>query len=513
MRLRALGAIMLAAGLGLSGLAAGAAAAPRDQVLDVVAPWEIGSLDPSKHGYVFTRLQIAETLVEADPAGALAPGLATAWTVSDDGLTWLFTVREGVRFHDGSPLTAEAAATALRHALGKPGILAQAPVEEIAAQGGAVMVRLREPFSPLPAALAGTANQILAPASYTDAGEVTQVIGTGPYRLDQLQPPQKLTAVRFDGYWGEPAAIERISYLAAGRGETRAMMAESGDADIVFTLDPASRARLARNDGLTIHAEAIPRTVTMKVNAAHPLLADPRARQAISAAIDRTAIATAILREPEAAAAQLFPPSLAGWHLAEAPAAKADPQRAAALLADLGWQTGGDGMLVKDGQPFRVTLRTFPDRPELPLLATAIQAQLREVGIDLQVAVGNSSEIPAGHRDGSLELALLARNLALVPDPLGTLLQDYAPAGGDWGAMNWADPRLTEILATLVRGVGDDADRLALQQEAAAILDAALPVIPVTWYQQTAAVSRSLDGFVIDPFERTYGLSRLRWAP
>lgn len=79
--------------------------------------------------------------------------------------------------------------------------------------------------------------------------------------------------------------------------------------------------------------------------------------------------------------------------------------------------------------------------------------------------------------------------------------------------MNWADPRLTEILATLVRGVGDDADRLALQQEAAAILDAALPVIPVTWYQQTAAVSRSLDGFVIDPFERTYGLSRLRWAP
>ena len=84
--------------------------------------------------------------------------------------------------------------------------------------------------------------------------------------------------------------------------------------------------------------------------------------------------------------------------------------------------------------------RTFPDRPELPLLATALQAQWKAVGVELKVAVGNSSEIPAGHQDGSLQLGLYARNYALVPDPLVTLLGDLAPAGADWGVMNWHSP-------------------------------------------------------------------------
>ncbi|MCA1973154.1 MAG: ABC transporter substrate-binding protein [Caenispirillum sp.] len=498
-------------------LPAAPAALATDGVLDIVAPWEIGSMDPAKHGYVFTRLQIAETLVEVDDGGALRPGLAEAWEVTADGLAWRFRIRDGVRFHDGTALTADAAAQALRHAQGKPGLLAQAPIEAIEADGKAVVIRLRQPYAVLAAVLAGTANQILAPSSYAADGTVTQVIGTGPYRIVDLQPPQKLTAARVEEYWGGAPAIEHVTFLAAGRGETRAMLAESGDADIVFTLDPASKARMARNDAVTVHSVPIARTVTLKVNAGHPFLADPRVRKAISLALDRRGIATAILREPEAAADQLFPPTLADWHLPDATTAataatSADPQAAAALLAEAGWSTGADGILVRDGKPFQVTLRTFSDRPELPLLATAMQAQLREVGIDLRVAVGNSSEIPSGHRDGSLELALLARNFALVPDPLATVQQDFGSGGNDWGAMNWRNARLTEILETLMRGVADDAQRKQLRREAAQILAVELPVVPVTWYQQTAAVSKGVAGFTIDPFERSYRISDMRWA-
>lgn len=488
-----------------------------DRVLTVAAPWEVSGADPSRAGYVFTRLEIAETLLDADGSGEPRPALADAWTVSDDRRTWRLRVRPGVRFHDGTLLTAEAAVASLRHALGKPGPLSQAPIQAVdvdadGAGAGSVVVRLAAPYAPLPATLAHASTQILAPASYAADGQVVQVIGTGPYRIVGFEPPLRLVAVRFPDHWAPPPAVERIAYLAAGRGETRALLAESGDADIVFTLDPASQRRLRSNRSLSLHAVPIPRTVSIKVNAGHPFLQDPKAREALSLVIDRAGIAAAILRQPEAAAGQLLPPSLAGWFAAELPPLGRDVKTAKALLAGLGWSVGPDGVLVRDGRPFRLTLRTFSDRPELPVIATAIQDQARAAGIELNVAIVNSSDIPAGHRDGTLELALIARNFALVPDPLGTLLEDFGPAGGDWGAMNWAAPRMAETLADLSREP-DPARAAVLRGELATLLQTGLPVIPIAWYQQTAAVSKRVEGFTIDPFERSYRISSLRWAP
>lgn len=486
-----------------------------ERTLDIVAPWEITGIDPSTSGYVFARMAIAETLVDADDDGQLTPGLASAWSVSDDGHDWFFRIRDDVVFHDNSPLTAESVMTSLEHARAKPGILDSAPITAIEAEGDGVVIRLDEPFAPLAALLAHSTTLILAPESYDENGSVRNVIATGPYRLDTLAPPQRLTVRRFDDYWGESPAIERASYLAVSRGETRALMAESGDADIVFTLDPASFARLVRNNRLELHAKPLPRTIVLKVNAGHRYLNDPRARQALSLAIDRQGIASGLLRHPEAAAPELFPASLGPWHLSLDASEERDIERARELLADIGWEANGSGILERDGEPFRLTLRTFPDRPELPVVATALQDQWRDLGIELQVAVGNASEIPSGHRDGSLELGLAARNYGLVPDPLGTLLDDFGSdsqsMGGDWGSMGWSDAELAGWLDTL-RHVVDPDTHTDLSGRVAARLAEALPVIPVAWYQQTAAVSGTLEGFSIDPLERSYRLDKLRWA-
>lgn len=497
------------------GLALLPMAAYADRPLAVVAPWEIKGVDPSTSGFVFSRMRVAETLVDTDADGQPAPGLATSWQASADGLNWRFALREGVAFHDGSVLTAQAAASSLRHALAKPGILDSAPISRIEAEGNAVVFQLDSPFAPLPALLAHSTTLILSPAAYDEAGRVTQLVGTGPYQVESLAAPQRLDVERFDDYWGEAPAIDSASYLAVGRGETRALMAESGDADVVFTLDPASRARLARHDRLTLHAEPIPRTIVFKVNAAHPLLDDERARQALSLAIDREGIATGLLRHPEAAAAELFPASLGPWHLGLDPSEAQDVERARELLGELGWEANGSGMLERDGEPFRLTLRTFSDRPELPLVATALQDQWRDIGVDLEVAVGNASGIPSGHRDGSLELGLMARNYGLVPDPLGTLLDDFGAdaetMGGDWGAMGWRDEELASWLDSL-RQEADSEARNELAGQVARRLNEAMPVVPVAWYQQTAAVNAELEGFSIDPLERSYRIDELRWS-
>jgi len=493
----------------LAAIAAPASAAP-ERVAALVAPFEIKGTDPTLSGDIFLKMSIVETLVSADTAGQPLPGLATSWTVSDDGLLWRFTLRPDVKFHDGSALTAESVVHALDVSRSKPGLLDKAPITAIRAEEGKVVIALSQPFTPLLSMLAENRAQILAPAAYDAKNKVVQIVGSGPYRLTSLQAPQKLTVTRFHDYWGKAPAIEQASYMAVGRAETRALLAECGNADMVLNLDPASRSRLKNNRNVQLLAVSIPRSVLLKVNAGHPLLNDVRVRQALSMALDREGIARAILRYP-AAASQLFPPSVAQWHNTSLTPLTSQPQQAKALLAELGWTPGAGGTLQRNGKPFSLTLTTYPDRPELPLIAAAIQQQLREVGIEVAINATNSGEIAAKHHDGTLELALVARNFALTPDPLGTLLQDYAPQGGDWGAMNWHNATFNQPLADLVQG-RDPAKSQAERQQLPHILQTDLPVIPVAWYQQTAAVSPRLSGATLDPFERTFGLEKMGWA-
>ena len=481
-----------------------------NRILSVAAPWEISNLDPSKTGYVFTRLEIAETLVSVNNAGALAAGLATHWEASPDQLKWTFKLRPGAKFHDGTAVTAEAAVKSLEWALARPGVLRDANIKAISAAAGSVVIELNKPFGPLPAFLVHNSALILAPASYGADGAVQTLIGSGPYKISKLLMPQRMDTERFAQYDGKAPAIQKVSYLAASRGETRGMLAESGQADLVFTHDAVAIERLKQKPNVQFHTQSMPRTIYLKTNAGNPKLADVRVRQALSLAIDREGIAKAILREPNAVASQLFPPSMGDWHVKGLKPLEHNLAQARDLLKAAGWQADGNGMLLKDGQPFKVTVRTFSDRPELPRVATALQAQFKQVGIDLAVAIGNSSEIPSGHADGTLELALVSRSYALVPDPVATLLQDFSPKGGDWGAMNWTSPQVLGALDSLVR-VSDEKGRGQLRGSIATVLQAELPVIPIAWIQLTVTSSTRVGNVSIDPFETNYRISQLAW--
>ncbi|MGB0867861.1 MAG: ABC transporter substrate-binding protein, partial [Granulosicoccaceae bacterium] len=297
----------------------------------------------------------------------------------------------------------------------------------------------------------------------------------------------------------------------AGRAETRALLAESGDADLVFTLDPSGYARLKDVDSVITKAVPIPRVVALKLNAGHEFLQDPRARQALSLAIDRIGIATAITHFPETVATQLFPPALDQWHNEQLPPLTQDIEAAKALLTELGWTAGDDGILSRDGKRFKLLLRTFPDRPELPLMAAALQDQWRAIGVELEVSVSSYSEIPAGHKDGSLHVALYARNYGLTPDPIGTALQDFGIGGGDWGAMNWDNAEVAQALETIA-ATDDSEKRNAEISTVVNALHQELPLIPVVWYQTTVSIAKGLQGYVVDPLERKYRLNNISWS-
>lgn len=510
---RASAAVTVAMVLGLApGCGTSRAEDRPSDTLRVVGPFEIHSLQPTATSGFFTRLEVAETLVTADREGELAPGLAAEWSSARGGRAWTFELVPGVTFHDGTPLTPEAAVEALetvRRDEASP--LAEAPIQAISATESGVRIDLSERYLTLPAVLTHYSTMILAPAAYDGAGQVVELIGTGPYRIDHVELPASIEVTRFEGWRGTAPEIEHISFQTVSRPEARALMAAGDQADVVFHLEPAGRQQVEAADGIELVSTLQPRTILLKVNSEHPALGDLTVRRALSMALDREAMADAVLREPELAATQLLPPSLTAWNQPELAPLEHDAGAARELLGEAGWTPGSGGILEKDGEPLRLSLVTYPDRPELPALATAIQASAREVGIDIRVDVTNSTEIPVRHAGDTLELALIARHFALVSDPLVTIADTFAAEGSDWGVHNWSDPDMTAAVDALLAGPSE-ARATTLRRTVATIAQEQLPLVPVAWYRMNAAVADRVEGFVMDPLETSWYFSEVRWA-
>ena len=281
--------------------------------LQIVGPWEVTSLAPASSGYMLLNLQVCETLLGADDHGRPQPALAQRWKVSADGLAWHFTLRPGARFHDGSRATAAVVVQSLQRAQKAPALLSNAPIASITAEGdGEVLIRLSRPHNALAAQLAHYSTLVLAPGSLGADGKVQRIIGTGPYRISKLVPPQQVETVAFDDY-DRPAstpapAVRSVAYMAVTRAETRALMVEGSQAHLAYGLDPASLRRLRRHAKVGITSVTLPRTVIVKLNATLPGLQDVRVREALSLSIDRAGIAHALMGDEALAATQLLPP-------------------------------------------------------------------------------------------------------------------------------------------------------------------------------------------------------------
>jgi len=490
---------------------ASAALSIQAQTITITSPWELKSKDPTIGGYAFTRMGVTETLIGINKAGELKSQLATDWTVSDDKKVWTITLRKDVKFSDGEPLSADAVINSLNAAKTKPGPLKKVPIQSIEKMNDAIVITLDKPYTLLPAVLGHHTTMILSPKVYGEEGNVIEVVGTGPFTIKEFLPPQRLSIIKADNYWGEKAKIDEIEYIAASKSVTRALMAESKPSVIAYSLDSASIARLKHNPKLDVMSIMLPRVITIKVNNAHPFMQDVNVRQAMSQAIDRNGIAASLMRSPEIKTTQLLPPSLSQWHNRDLQPFKYDATSAKALLTKAGFSLNSDGYAQKDGKVFAITMRTYSDRPELPLIANAIQDQFKKIGIKMNISIGSYTEVPGGHQDGTLEIALMSRNYATVQSPLNNIASDFGPGGADWGAMNWKNDSVAKALEALKLDNADaasDANRAlvtrAIQEE--------LPVIPVIWYKQSVVVSKNLKGLSLDPFDTTYRLNEIELA-
>ncbi len=494
-------------------LAAGQVIASQsDNTLVVVSPWKAKGMDPIVSGFVFTRMGCLETLTTSDGKGGIEPELANSWRVSSDKMTWTFTLRDKVFFHDGTALTGETVAKALNRVLTKKKLFKGTPVESVASKGRDIIIKTAGPFAALPAYLSHYSTGIIAASAYNDDGSVNDIIGTGFYRLVSTNRKTVFDFEAFDNYWGKQAAIQKARYLAVPNGETRALMAESGEADISLTLSATAAERLKKLAGVSVISSAIPRVRLLKLNANLDFFDTIEERLALSLAMDRNGIAEAILKNPKTAAVQLMP-EVSTWHNAGLKALSYHPEKACRLLEKAGWRKNANGIYAKDGKEFAFELITYASRPMLPVVAEALQSQFASIGIRMKISVGKSSQIPARHKDGTMETALVGRNFGLVPDSVGTISADFGPVGsrGSWGASGWESAELNKLIDKYLNAFNEK-NASAIREKITRLLQEELPVIPVSWYDHHVAVSNGITGVKLDAFELRPYPEGVRWT-
>jgi peptide/nickel transport system substrate-binding protein len=222
----------------------------------------------------------------------VVPALASDFQVSDDGLTYTFTLREGVTFHDGSPLTVDdvvAALTAVKDDETVQGHTDLANVSTIAApDASTVVVTLTAPNSDFLFSLTGRAGLIVKAGDTTDLQ--TAENGTGPFTVSQWAQGQSLVLARSESYWGEQAGVAEVvlDYIPDQTAAANAALAN--EVDVVLELDPEFRPQLEETGLFAIETGLTTDKGTLAFNNAAAPLDDVRVREALRLAVDREAL-------------------------------------------------------------------------------------------------------------------------------------------------------------------------------------------------------------------------------
>lgn len=407
---------------------------------------------------VLSKAGCLEALTRIDFDGRLKPSLATGWTqVAPD--TWDFTLRPGVKFQNGEPVTAQAVAGALNLLLKAPapsrGFSPRLIKSVEAASDGVVRIVTPAASMLTPFRLANPSTGILAPAAYKD-GKIDPVGHcTGAFTVTQVNGQQNILLKRNDAYWGEKAAIAQAEVRFIPDANVRATQLRTGEAQIARTIPATSLATLKKASGLKVFSAPTPRTSGLLINNKKAPLDNAKVRQAIQAALDLNGIAASIYEGTVEPAIGPFAPA-EPWAPKEAAPAAFNVAKAKALLAEAGVQPGS----------LKLEIMAYNEKVEFKDIAAIVQEQLKAIGIEVKIRVAEFAALEPDMLAGRYDLALLSRShLTDVADPAGFLDSDYGCKGG-FNLSHHCDPDYDAKLA-LAAAESDPAKRYAIYGELA----------------------------------------------
>ncbi len=500
----------VAAFLCLAAPFAGAETKPRDINIGLQAA--ITSMDPHFHNLSPNNsmmLHVFDPLIKRDDNQKLVPGLATSWKALND-LTWEFKLRKNVRFHDGSPFTAEDVAFTLKRAPDVPNSPSSfatftKPIIEVKiVDPHTIVFKTATPHVLLPSDLASVL--IISKlhgekATTEDYNSGKAAIGTGPYKLVEYVPNQRVVVKANYGYWGGEEPWDRVTLkiLTSPSGRVAALLSKG--VEFIETVPTADIAKLSQDKNYSLVDKVSNRVIYVHLNQSteksppfvtakdgKPLdknpFRDERVRKALSMAVNRDAIVDRVMEKKAVAAAQLLPDFFYGTSKKLKPA-KFDPEGAKKLLAEAGYPNG-----------FAMTLHGPNNRYINDANVVQALAQFySRIGIDTKVET-----LPANvyfTRATKLEFGYMVLGWGTESGEQGSamrsLLATHDPAKG-MGVNNrgrYSNPAFDKVLSDALVTM-DDKKRETMIQNAAEIVMGDTGLIPLHYEVSTWAATKGL---------------------
>jgi peptide/nickel transport system substrate-binding protein len=464
------------------------------QELIILLQSDVVSLDP--HGSNDSpssnvRTKIYENLVYFNEDMELQPGLATEWEPIDE-LTWEFTLREDVTFHDGTAFTAEAVKANLERVI-DPDMASQRAflftmLDEITVVDDyTVRISTEFPFAPLLSHLAHDAAGLASPEALEQAGyNEVEPIGTGPFRFVSWEPGDEVILERNEDYWGELPNPERAIFRVVPEESTRLALLEGGDAHISEILQPANMARVESSEAMELGLFPSLSLNYIGFNVEQEPFDDPRVRQAISMAVDVQAMIDGIVEGAGTRAIGPISEAVVGFHPDLDPLPY-DPDMAAELLADAGLEEG-----------FSTTLWTN-DNPTRIAIAEIVQNNLAELNIDVEIEVLEWGAYLDQTAEGLHEMFILGWVTVTGDADYGMYaLLHSSNVGAPGNRSFYRNERVDELLDQGRRETDPEA-RVELYHEVQEILIEEAPMLNLYHPQWMVAVADEVEGYSHHP--------------
>ena len=505
-----------AAGLGLSSFPRAAGAAATGQVIVGI------SQEPTVFNPHMLHIEVDEgihwaifdPLFSVDPDGTFVPRLVTEVPtvenggISEDGTEWHIKLKDGVTWHDGTPLTAEDVKFTLE--------LQQNPDFRAARRTGHEMIeaievisptelkwKMSAAFAPYMAILSWT---FIVPKHAFDGVDPNEApfnlapIGTGPYKWDSRSPGDNIQLVANADYYGDGASIERVVIKYIPDLTVLYTQFKTGEIDVIALqgIAPNHYEEASNLDGKTAVLVPGGAVETLSLNLGNPVLADKAVRQALYLGVDKATIIDALYYGlPKAT--ETYMPQQSFYHNPDLPQHSYDPDAGKKILDEAGWVPGADGIREKDGMRLSFVCSTTAGNAQREQMQQFMQQTWKEMGIEMEIANLPPAVMWGEHwMQSKFDMAVAGISFLTGPDPDTT---DYfhsaginAQGGAGQNTFQIIDPRLDELLLTGATTVSPEA-RKPIYANIQEIIREDLPFLPLFQYNTIRGYKNGLDGY------------------
>jgi peptide/nickel transport system substrate-binding protein len=420
--------------------------------LTIATSFGIDDLDPLENSFWGPEFGYVELLMRPARDGNPTPWVLQSLTPVDER-TWTLTLRDNVVFENGKRLDADALVSLLTYCNEKNESFAAAVhlASVTATDDHTVTLKTAVPVPGLANIFADESNVPVFDVAGYEAYLASKAkpeallqagLYTGPYRMTSLtEQAAQLEPVA--DYWGGKLPLSRYTIKFVPEATSRVQAVQAGEADIALYMPTdVARTLQGRKDAYYVTGKPSGTTFSVQLRNAGPY-ADTRVRRALFAAIDYRALAEDVMDGLAEVATSVFGPGLPY----AVDTQSTDLDQAKKLLDEAGWVPGADGVRVKDGQPLRLRLLSYPQQPDSNSIAVAMQSQLKPIGFDVKVS--QVPDLTVSRKGTDWDAAIVGDSLlSFALSPEDGLRSDLV-TGGSQNFMKVSDPELDRLVAEL----------------------------------------------------------------